>query len=68
MGREGENGGELESNNQVALRREGMGDFAVGGEVVVAPENIGSRGGIRGVGDDAAHWTARFRGVFHGRA
>lgn len=42
----------LEGNDQMTLGGEGVLCFAVGGEVFVAPEDIG-----RGSGDDAAHRT-----------
>jgi len=44
----------LEGNDQMTLGGERVRCFAVGGEVFVAPEDIG-----RGSGDDAAYRTTR---------
>lgn len=62
----------LESEDDVALARDWIRLFAVDSEVAVVPEDVwlrdcGTRTGGRGerlllgLGDNAAHWAARFR-------
>jgi hypothetical protein len=62
----------LESENDVALARDWIRLFAVDSAVVVVPEDVWLRGRgaggraegialVLGLGDNAAHWAARFR-------
>lgn len=69
----------LESHDYVSLARDGIGLFAVDGEIVVAPEDVwlrSRRGGwwrwrAKGIAlllslrDNAAQWTTRFRSERH---